>query len=259
MSYYRDFRVTKREVLFSIVIICIMLLIGLVIHGNINDNLMMKYQEYNTALQIEDDTDMFTYGMRTNIGNSFVHGDLKAVDTVTYPEIGGEYSYIEKVKEKYTQHTRTVTKTITVNGKTQTYTTTEVYWTWDKVDSWDKHCEKISFLDVEFDYGMINFPSPEYITTQKESSHIRYKYYGTGTEYIGTLYATLADNTISKTSFYNNKSIDETIEYLESGGELILFWFLWIILTSGCVIGFCYLDNRWLEDKIQNYYKRKYY
>ena len=247
MSYYRDFRVTKREVLFSVVIICIMMLIGLVIHGNINDNLMMKYQEYNTALQIEDDADMFTYGMRTNIGNAFVHGDLKAVDTVTYPEIGGEYSYVEKVKERYTRHTRTV----------NVYE--EEYWTWDKVDSCDKHCEKISFLDVEFDYGMINFPSPDYITTQKESSKIRYKYYGTGTEYIGTLYTNLADNTISKTSFYNNQSINETIEYLESGGELILFWFLWIVLTSGCVIGFCYLDNKWLEDKKQNYYKRKYY
>lgn len=258
MSYYRDFHVTKREVLFSVVIICIMLLIGLVIHGNISDSLMMKYQEYNTALQIEDDADMFTYGMRTNIGNTFVHGDLKAVDTVTYPEIGGEYSYVEKVKERYTKHTRTVTKTRTVNGKTQTYTTTEVYWTWDKVDSWDKHCEKISFLGVEFDYGMIDFPSPDYITTQKESSRIRYKYYGTGTEYIGTLYAILADNTISETSFYNNNSISETIEYLESGWELIVFWFVWIILTGGCVIGFCYLDNRWLEDKIQSY-KRKYY
>lgn len=256
MSYYRN--TTKREILFSIVIVCIMLLIGFVIHGNINDNLMMKYQEYNTALQIEDDADMFAYGMRTNVGNTFVHGDLKAVDTVTYPEIGGEYSYVEKVKERYTRHTRTVTKTRTVNGKTQSYTTTEVYWTWDKVDSWDKHCEKISFLGVEFDYGMIEFPYPSHITTQKESSTIRYKYYGTGTEYIGTLYAVLSDNTISETSFYNNNSIEETIEILESGVELIIFWCVWILLTSGCVIGFCYLDNKWLEDKIQSH-KRKYY
>lgn len=135
----------------------------------------------------------------------------------------------------------------------------EEYWTWDKVDSWEKHSNKISFLGVEFDYGTIKFPPSSYITTIKESSKIRYKYYGTGTEYVGTLYTTLADNTISKASFYNNQSIDETIQYLESGGELILFWFSWIILTSGCVIGFCYLDNRWLEDKKQNYYKRRYY
>lgn len=41
---------------------------------------------------------MFQYGMDTNVGNAFVYGDLKAVDTVTYPEIGGEYMYVEKLK-----------------------------------------------------------------------------------------------------------------------------------------------------------------
>lgn len=55
--------------------------------------------------------------MRTNAGNAFVYGDLKAVDTVTYPEIGGEYIYIEKVKERYTMHTRQVAHTTTMNGK----------------------------------------------------------------------------------------------------------------------------------------------
>ena len=51
---------------------------------------------------------MFQYGMDTNVGNAFVYGDLKAVDTVTYPEISGEYMYVEKVKERYTKHTRRV-------------------------------------------------------------------------------------------------------------------------------------------------------
>lgn len=41
---------------------------------------------------------MFQYGKDTNVGNAFVYGDLKAVDTVTYPEIGGEYMYVEKSK-----------------------------------------------------------------------------------------------------------------------------------------------------------------
>ena len=113
-------RITKREILVSIIIISIMLLLGFVIHGNISDKLMLEYQKYNTALQIENDTDLFTYGMKTNVGNAFVYGDLKAVDTVTYPEIGGEYSYVEKVKERYTQHTRTVTYTDS-NGKLKKY------------------------------------------------------------------------------------------------------------------------------------------
>lgn len=237
-------RITKREVLVSIAIISIMLLIGLVIHGNINDRLMLEYQKYNTALQIDNDSELFNYGIKTNIGNAFVYGDLKAVDTVTYPEIGGEYSYVKKVKEKYTKHTRIVTYT---DSDGDTHTKIEEYWTWDYVDSWSKHCNKISFLDVEFDYGAIDFPSSHYITTQKESSKIRYKYYGTDTKFTGTIYTELNNNTVNNSKFHNNMNIKETMESMKSGWQLILFWFFWIALTGCCVYGFYYLDNWWLE------------
>lgn len=110
--------VTKREILLSIAIVCIMLLLGSLIADAINDSVMEKHQEYNTALQINADKELFEYGMRTNIGNAFVYGELKAVDPVGYEEVEGQYSYIKKVKEKYTKHTRVVTKTRTVNGKT---------------------------------------------------------------------------------------------------------------------------------------------
>ena len=248
MIHFDNFSLSKREIIVSIAIIAVMIIFGLMIHGYINDSLMLKYQEYNTALQINEDLDMFEYAMKTNIGNSFVYGDLKCIDTVTYDEIDGEYSYVKKVKEKYTMHTRTVTKTRTVNGKTQTYTTTETYWTWDAVDSWSKHCEKISFLDVEFDYGMIDFPSESHIATIKESSKIRYVYYGAPTECTGTLYSDLRDNTINNSSFHHNMTIEETIKHYESGWQLLLFWIGWVVLTGLLVFGFIYIDNHWLED-----------
>ena len=238
-------RITKREILVSIIIISIMLIIGFMIHGNINDAIMLKQQEYNTALQIENDSDLFEYGMRTNVGNAFVYGDLKAIDTVTYPEIGGEYSYVEKIKERYTRHTKTVN--VYDDEGNVVGTREEEYWTWDRIDSWSKHSEKISFLDVEFDYGMIKFPYSSYIDTQHESSKIRYKYYGSPTECTGTIYTVLGNDTINETKFYNNYTIEEAIEFLESGGELFLFWFLWVMLTCSCVYGFYYLDNWWLE------------
>lgn len=245
-----DFEITKREILASLVIIAIMLLIGFVIHGKINDSLMEDYQKYDTALQIDNNSELFSYGMRTDIGNAFVYGNLKAVDTVTFEEIDGQYSYVKKVKERYTKHTRTVTKTRTrSDGKTETYTEIEEYWTWDEIDSWSKHSQQISFLNVVFPYGKISFPSYGYITTQKESYYIRYVYYGTDTEFKGTLFARLADNTINDTNFYFDKSIEETVEYLESGIEVIGFWVFWILLMGSCVFGFCYLDNKWLEDK----------
>ena len=240
--------ITKREVLFSIVIIALMLLFGVVIHGNINDSLMLEQQEYNTALKIDNDKDLFEYGMRTNIGNAFVYGELKAIDTVTYPEIGGAYSKVVKIKERYTMHTRVVTKTRMVNGHSQTYTTTETYWTWDEVDRWSEHSNKISFLDVEFDYGKINFPSTHYIDTQHESGNVRYVYYGSDASYTGTLYAVLGDDTIDETKFYT-ATIDEVMEGLLSDWQIGLFWFLWIVLIITLVCLFYYLDNKWLEDK----------
>ena len=101
---FGDFEITKREILASISIIAVMILIGILISGKISECQMDKNEKYNKAVKIESQ-EMFRYGMDTNVGNAFVYGDLKAVDTVTYPEIGGEYMYVEKVKERYTMHT----------------------------------------------------------------------------------------------------------------------------------------------------------
>lgn len=255
-SYYRrkrsgfdfgDFEITKREILASISIIAVMLLIGVLISAKISEHQMDKNEAYNKAVKIESQ-ELFQYGMDTNVGNAFVYGDLKAVDTVTYPEIDGEYMSVEKVKERYTRHTRIVTKTRTKSdGTTETYTEEEEYWTWDAVDRWSEHCNKVTFLGIEFDYEQIYKPSEHHIDTQKESSHIRYVYYGSNTEYTGTIFTRLKDKTINDTKFYNGKNIEETVEYLESGGVVIIFWVFWILLTGGCVFGFYYIDNRWLE------------
>ena len=96
---FGDFEITKREILVSISIIAVMILFGILISSKISEYQMDKNEIYNKAVKIESQ-EMFQYGMDTNVGNAFVYGDLKAVDTVTYPEIGGEYMYVEKVKER---------------------------------------------------------------------------------------------------------------------------------------------------------------
>lgn len=243
----RNFKITKREIIASISIIAIMLLIGVLISNKISEYYMDKNEMYNKAVKTEN-RDMFEYGMRTNVGNAFVYGDLKAMDTVTYPEIGGSYMYVEKIKEKYTMHTRTVTYT-TGSGKTRrTHVKTETYWTWDRVDSENIKCKEISFLDVIFDSEKIEIPDAHYIDTIKESSHIRYKYYGTGVKFRGTIFTKLENGTISdSTSFYNGKTIDKTVKDLESGLGNIIFWICWMLLICNCVYGFYYADSKWLE------------
>lgn len=249
MLDFGGFSISKREILISVAIVAVMIIFGLMLHGSIEDSILLKHQEYNLALQIEDNKDMFEYGMRTNVGNAFVYGTLKCLDPVSFDEIDGEYSYIKKVKEKHTKHTRTVTKTRTVNGKTQTYTTTETYYTWDTVASWSNSATKISFIDVEFNYGDIDFPSPSHIKTIKESSKIRYVYYGSPIQATGTIYTELKNDTINNTSFHKNMSIEETLKYYTTSYALVFFWIGWVILTGIVVFVFIYFDNRWLEDR----------
>lgn len=240
---FGEFEITRREIIASISIIAIMLLIGTLISSKISDWQINQNDKYNKAVKIES-TDLFQYGMETNIGNAFVYGKLKAVDTVTYPEIGGKYIYVKKVKEKYTMHTRRFSH----GSGNHKYYTTETYWTWDYVGKESKKAKKINFCGIDFKSNKIVLPDDEYVDTVKESSRIRYKYYGVGTEYKGTIFTSLKDKTISdKSVFYNNRNINETVEHLESDMPLILFRIGWILLTGLVVFGFYYLDNNWLE------------
>lgn len=221
--------ITKREVLTSVSIVAVMLLIGFLISGKIQNSIMDNNERYNKAVKIENE-ELFRYGMNTNVGDAFVYGGLEAVDTVTFPEIGGEYMYVEKEEEHYNRHTRTYT---TTDGKGHIKIHTEV-----------------SFCCVVFDSGKIKLPDADYIDTIKESSRVRYKYYGTGTRFKGTIFTELKDKTISdNTHFYQDRTIDKTVEHLESKEVFwqVLFWIFWIGLIGAVVCGFYYLDNKWLE------------
>lgn len=236
--------ITKREIIISIAIAAVMLTIGFFIYGKITDDQNDKNAEYQKAVHIED-SELFQYGMDTNVGNAFVYGDLRAVDVVTFDEIGGEYLYVEKVKEKHTLHTRTYTVKV---GKT-TKVRTETYWTWDEVNRENKQSLEIMFCGVVLPSIKVEIPDTEYIDTIKESSEIRYKYYGTPIKHTGTVYTKLSDGTILNNSrFFKDYTIEQALDSCTSGVGNVMFWALWIVLTVGAVVGFCYLDNRWLED-----------
>lgn len=235
--------IKKREVIASVVIIAFMLIIGFAISEKIRQSLLEDYQVYDTAAQINDDKELFEYGMKTNVGYAFVYGELKTLDPVSYPEVSGKYSYIKKEEQEYRRHSRTVTKTYTdSNGRTHTKTEIEYYWTWDTMKKESKTATKISFLNVEFAYEKIPFPSSHQLEIVNTGYHERNVYYGTETDFQGTLFTSLKENTINNTKFYKNKTIAETIENLETGVEIVIFWILWILLIIVLVIVFYYFE-----------------
>lgn len=221
---FGDFEITFREILASISIIAVMLTIGFLISEKISQRYVDINEIYNKALKIENDEDVFQHGMDTNIGNAFIHGELKAIDTVTFSEIDGKYMYVKKVEEHYNMHTRTYT---TTDGKGHTRIHTQIYWSWDYAGKETKKCKELSFCGVKFKSEKINIPRASYIQTIKKSSHVRFKYYGVEMKYTGTIFAELKDGTIPDDScFYENKSIDETMDELVSNGKVAQIIFL---------------------------------
>ena len=180
--------------------------------------------------------------MSVNSGDGLIYGELKAVDTVSDPNIEGEWLYLSKKTQRYTMHTRTVH-----TGKT---TRIENYWTWDTISAEEFHSKRVSFCGVEFSYEKINRPDSHYIDTVKTGSHMREVFDGCDTSYTGTIFTKMADNAISDgSSFYLNKTPQETLDVVKNAGrwELILFWVMWLILTGIVIVIFCHMDNEWLD------------
>ena len=220
-----------------------MFVFGLLIQQSIRTAITNQNREYEIALQISD-SETFKYGMKTNVGNAFVYGDLKAVDPVSNEEIDGEWMWIERVKERYTKHSRIVTKT--VNGKTATKV--EYYWTWDRVGSQTWHSNFVTFLGIQFPYGLITDISYGHLKTDTHG-HVRYKWYTSSIEHKGTIYTKLENDTITQAGLHEGKNALETYESMINNETLLIigFWIFWAVLTVGLVIGFYALENRWLE------------
>ena len=220
--------IKARELIFCITILAVMIFFFFLINGAMEQSKIDKDDQYLSALKVTD-KEMFEYGINTNVGDAFAYSTLEAVDTVTYPEIGDKYMYIEKVEQHYTMHTRTV---CSGSGKNRTCRT-ETYWTWDTVSRESKHSKKIKFYDHVFPYNKIDMPESRYLKTK----------------YKGTIFTSFKNNTIEDNSkFYKNKKINDAVESLTSEDtSLVVFRIIWTILTIGSVIGFIAADNKWLD------------
>lgn len=240
-----DFEITFREIICSISIVSVMIIIGMLISNKITNHSLDKVEKYNKAVKIID-SELFQYGMNTNIGDAFVYGELQAIDTVTYPELDDNYMVVKRTKERYTRHTRTVTYTDS-NGKTKTRT--ETYWSWDVVGSEELRCHTVRFCGTEFSLTKFNTPTPSHITTIKESSSIRYKYAGVPKIIEGTIYTHLSDHDISENNDFYQMSLTDTVKHLTTKSKVgvIIFWVFWILSIVIIVCLFYYAENKWLK------------
>lgn len=271
--YIGDIKVTKREAITSLVIVFILLFVGFFISNAIADKVADTNAAYYTAVKINDDPVQFEYGMRTNIGNALVYGDLETVDPVTTSGLLNDYMYVEKVYEKYTMHTRTVTHT---DSKGHTYTTVQTYYTWDYHGHDVTKASTVNFLGIDFpiekfaldwhttlnlntettDNTILNISKGNYCYPDgfwESVGDIRYHYNVIPKTSTGSIFVRLADEDItpvlSKKIELIKKTPAEIVEDKQDSENIpiIIFWVLWSISIIVLVVIYVARENDWLE------------
>lgn len=274
MYYVGDFTITKREILFVIILVCLSLCLGFWINNIIDDHYTQKEEVYNKALKINNENDKFKYALDTSVGNLINYGKFEVVEGVKDGWLNSDYLAYTKVTERYTRHSRQSCTTDS-NGNRRCHT--EYYYTWDEIDEKTTYADKIIYSGVEFYVSKFNnYPwqilSLSKSTIKESAGHIKYGYIyekdnfwnSVGDlrfyykivpkEFYGTTfgvaknknYSPYNDNKIS----IENCSLDEYINSQKSYKTMtkVFFWIFYIVLVGFGVYGFIYLDNKWLED-----------
>lgn len=138
-------------VLLGLVFICLM---AMGIKGHMDSNGYKNQVNYTTAVQSTKKDD-FNYIVDSQQGRVLANGNFttKGSKQAQFPEMNKSYTYVDRVKEHYTMHTREV---CTGSGKTEECHT-EVYYTWDQVGEDKSYASYIIFMGRKYPTTLFNF------------------------------------------------------------------------------------------------------
>lgn len=242
----RDFEITIREILVSIVIVLLMIGLGFFIAESIHDKITSDSEVYFKSLKVNKDQELFDYAIRTEVGDMLSFGKFKAYEPVSDSLINGKFFAINKVEEHYTMHTRTVSYKC---GKS-TCTRTETYWTWDYVGETNTNTKTFTYLGKKFDFETVNFNNEQFFDTVDISSDDRFQFYVIPIEFNGTLYSKAKDKTIKENKLYSEQTIKQVIDNKKHSADFWVnwFWFGWGVLIVILVAVFMLLDNKYINN-----------
>ena len=234
--------ITKREIIVCVAIIALWICATVGIDHLVTQYVGDEAIKYEQAVHVES-SDMLSHAINTNLGDVLACGWVKTINPVGYDDIGKEYMSASWVKERYTSHTRTVVHSY---GK-GSYTTTEVYYTWDEVGRDQVTSKNVEYLGQKIPTNEIHIDKA-YIKTVKDGFNIRYKYYGIPEKFKATMFIN-AKGKANVKSIYKDKNIEEVIKYEWESIKTahIITWIISMILMCIVVCGFVYLDNYWLN------------
>lgn len=249
IAQFNTWELTLHELLMSCFIVGVLMFIGYCISNTIERHVHNKQLIYRQAAQIDKNGEQFELALNTDIGNAFVEGNIKTIDTVKHPKLNGEWMSIDARYQKYTMHTRVVTYTTTDSkGRSKTHHRTETYWTWDLYKREHHTSNKLKFLGVELPISKFKFNNCQQSIIVDNGYHRRICFTMIPKTLFGTAFMTIRNKSIDgHAEFYNNTSIKPLYEYYTTSYAVTIFWIIWIILIIGGVILFFVSDNLWLH------------
>lgn len=264
---------TKREILVSVIMVCLLLCLGFFIDSKIVEGQTLSKEKYNKALKIDNNNEMFKYAIETNVGNIINYGEFKIDKGVNSEWLKNDYMYIEKITEEYTRHYRTV---CSGSGKSRSCHT-ETYYTWDVINSQVSNVPTIKYSGLDFNFNDFkNYPkyrlelNQDMVAKNKidkiknnciyekirmfgaNVGDKRYFYKVINKNFMGTVFGTTKNNKFTDENGLeiNNQTIKEFVKNKNDGFSIgrIVFWIFYIVLCSCGIAYYIYLENNYLED-----------
>lgn len=249
---------TKRELLFSFLLIAIFVVIDIYLYEVIESYISSKNMDYISAVWVQDN-ETFKNRLYTDERHAIVYGEYEALDPVSFHDLElsdlptihkGDYAAVKVVKQHYTRHTRV--ETYYVNGKP--HTRIKTYYSWDTIYSRDLSCKKVSFCGIEFPYETFIVNSYEKLDRIKKGND-RWIYYIEQPKASGLTFLKIENNEIGNnnriyTEYKNTKEDFELFVEDFTIGDVYKYIFCIIIVLLQLVLIYLFFvnENKWLND-----------
>lgn len=264
---FEDIEVTPREIIFSIIILCFMIGIGIFFNQKISEYNSNDDMKYKTSVRVSNKAD-FDYVLSTQEGRILVQAPFQAVRGVQFREMKGSYLAVDRYREEYKRHEDTYTDS---KGHTHTHT----YWKWDPAGTDTLEAQRVSVYNKEYPTTKFELPDlkdlsgktalkPQYQHKDffGDTSdyyypypHVRYSYAALPIKLTGSFQAVADDKGLHGLDGPNMNVITGTLKDLDEShnqghiGLIVGFWFVWLLFTALVIFLFVSWRNQWLEDK----------
>lgn len=263
-------KITPKEILLGVIVILVVISTSIFLYPAIMAKSLDSIRDNEKSLKTNNPVE-FSYAMRTRVGNVLAYGEITANNPQSLPELVKKYSYIEKVTEKYTLHTRLVCSSYDKNDSCISWRT-EIYYTWDTYHIDRLISDDFTFLDVDFSSDQLNLPggislplSSETISSDFVNKASEWYLYEDGDMFAGVgdlrYYYEILPQTFNATvfaSFFSEHS-NYGVVYYETTPETVinnieyhhnlmnvLYYGMWILLGGSIYIfiAYYYIDIR---------------